>query len=435
MMRTHYCSEIVPALAGKTVKLAGWVHEIRDFGAVKFILLRDRSGITQLTIKKDDAATSKELIDAAESLVKETAITAEGVVAAKTIAKVGREITPTKISVVGRVLKQVPFEVTGKVPAEIDVRLDHRSIDLRRLETKAVFKIRSEAGRAFRDAMLSLGCEEITPPCIVAESTEGGTDLFKVKYFERDAFLAQSPQLYKQLAVLGGMDRVFMTTPVFRAEKHNTTVHLNESTQMDCELGFADESDGLDFLEKTIIAILASVKKNCAPELALLKSDFAVPQSVPRFSYDEILDKIRKKKAAAMEWGDDFSKETEMKLPGLLGAELFLITRWPTKIRAFYSMPLETDAKICKAYDLSFKGLEIASGAQRIHDPDLLVKQLEFHELDPKDFEPYVDAFRYGSVPHAGWSIGLERLTMRLANRDNIRECALFPRDRNRLTP
>ncbi|MEM0475993.1 MAG: amino acid--tRNA ligase-related protein, partial [Candidatus Norongarragalinales archaeon] len=270
-MRTHYCSEVTPALAGKHVKLAGWVHEIRDFGAVKFVLLRDRSGITQLTIKKEDAKTSKELLEITESLVKETAIVAEGVVAdkTKTIAKVGREVFPTRIEIVGRVLKQVPFEVTGKVPADIDVRLDNRSIDLRRLETRAVFKIRAEAARAFREAMLALGCEEITPPCIVAESTEGGTNLFELKYFERRAFLAQSPQLYKQLAVLGGFDRVFMTTPVFRAEKHNTTVHLNESTQMDCELGFADDEDALDFLEKTIIAILAAVKKNCAAELAL----------------------------------------------------------------------------------------------------------------------------------------------------------------------
>ena len=433
MMRTHYCNEIVPALAGKSVKLAGWVHEIRDFGAVKFILLRDRTGITQLTIKKD-AGADAELVTAAESLVKETAVTAEGVVAAKTIAKVGREITPTKITVVGRVLKQVPFEVTGKVPAEIDVRLDHRSIDLRRLETRAVFKIRSETQKAFRQAMLELDCEEITPPCIVAESTEGGTNLFELKYFERRAFLAQSPQLYKQLAVLGGFDRVFMTTPVFRAEKHNTTVHLNESTQMDCELGFADDEDALSFLEKTITVILAAVKKNCAAELALLKSDFVVPKAVPRFTYDDVLAALAKKNIA-MEWGEDFSKDVEQKLGSVLGSELFFITRWPTKARAFYSMPLPEEPKICKAYDLVFKGLEIASGAQRIHDPDLLQKQLRFHELDPKDFEPYVDAFRYGAIPHAGWSIGLERLTMRLAARDNIRECALFPRDRNRLTP
>jgi len=431
-MRTHYCSEIVPALAGKRVKLAGWVHEIRDFGAVKFVLLRDRTGITQLTIKKEGADAA--LIEAAESLVKETAICAEGVVEAKPVAKVGRELLASKIEVVGRVLKQVPFEVTGKVPAEIDVRLDHRSIDLRRLETRAVFKIRAEAAKAFRQAMMDLGCEEITPPCIVAESTEGGTNLFELKYFDRKAFLAQSPQLYKQLAVLGGFDQVFMTTPVFRAEKHNTTVHLNESTQMDCELGFAGEEDALSFLEKTIIAVLAAVKKNCAAELALLKSDFAVPKSVPRFTYDEVLAALKKKKIA-MEWGEDFSKEIEQKLGDVLGSELFFITRWPTKTRAFYSMPLPEKPEVCKAYDLVFKGLEIASGAQRIHDPELLVKQLRFHDLAPEDFEPYVDAFRYGAVPHAGWSIGLERLAMRLANRDNIRECALFPRDRQRLTP
>ncbi|MEM0475994.1 MAG: amino acid--tRNA ligase-related protein, partial [Candidatus Norongarragalinales archaeon] len=163
-------------------------------------------------------------------------------------------------------------------------------------------------------------------------------------------------------------------------------------------------------------------------------SDFAVPRSVPRFTYDDVVEKLKKNKIT-LEWGEDFAKDVEQKLPLVLGAELFFITRWPTKARAFYSMPLPERPEVCKAYDLVFKGLEIASGAQRIHDPALLEKQLRAHGLNPEEFKLYIDAFRYGAIPHAGWSIGLERLTMKLAARENIRECALFPRDRQRLTP
>ncbi|MFH0922444.1 MAG: aspartate--tRNA(Asn) ligase [Candidatus Micrarchaeota archaeon] len=432
MMRSHYAIDVTPHLDGKHVSLAGWVHETRDLGGLLFIVLRDRSGLIQITLKKKEA--DPDLVKIASHLVKEAAIVCEGVVKASKIASGGREVIPEEITVVGEVLKTVPFEVTGKVPADLDVRLDHRSIDLRRFETSAIFKIRHFLQKAFREKLCELTFREITPPCVVSTSTEGGADLFSVKYFEKNAFLAQSPQLYKQLAVIGGMDKVFMITPVFRAEKHNTLLHLNECTQMDAEMGFADDNDALDVMEKTVLHILSEVKKNCSDELALLKADFKVPHEIPRFSYDEIVNALGKK-GVKMNWGDDFSKENEEKIPAAIGEELFIIRDWPTQARAFYSMPREENPDVCKAYDLVFKGLEIASGAQRIHTPELLVAQLKARGLKPENFEDYVDAFRFGSIPHAGWSIGVERLLMKLTNRENIRECALFPRDRHRLTP
>jgi len=432
MMRSHYAADVTPNLDGKRVTLAGWVHETRDLGGLLFIVLRDRSGLIQITLKKKEC--EPDLAKIATHLVKEEAIVCEGVVKASKIASGGREVIPEELAVVGRVVKTVPFEVTGKVPADLDVRLDHRPIDLRRKETSAVFKIRHFVQKAFRDKLCEMGFREITPPCLVSTSTEGGADLFSVKYFEKNAFLAQSPQLYKQLAVIGGMDKVFMITPVFRAEKHNTLIHLNESTQMDAEMGFADDEDALGVLEKTVLHILSEVKKNCTEEIALLKADFEIPSKIPRFSYDEVLSALEKK-GVRMKWGEDFSKENEEKIPSAVGEELFIIRDWPTKARAFYSMPHEDNPEICKAYDLVFQGLEIASGAQRVHTPELLVAQLKAHGLKPASFEDYVDGFRFGSVPHAGWSIGTERLLMKLANRENIRECALFPRDRHRLTP
>ncbi|MBS3070127.1 aspartate--tRNA(Asn) ligase [Candidatus Micrarchaeota archaeon] len=432
MELSHSLSQITPALDGKKVRVAGWVHEKRDMGKLVFLVLREREGLAQLTIKKTE---QPELAAIADTLIKETSVLAEGVVKKNpSVSAFGCEISPSTIEVLGRVVKQVPFELTGKVPADIDVRLDNRSVDLRRLETQATFKIRGELQKAFREKALELEFQEINTPTLLESASEGGTDVFEVKYFEKKAFLAQSPQLYKQLAVLGGMTRVFMTAPVFRAEKHNTTVHLNESTQMDIECAFIDDNQAISYLEEFFLHILRSVKKNCASQLKFLGAEYEVPERVPRFTYDEILEKLDKK-GFKIDWGQDIPKEADSQLPKILGAEVFFTTRWPTLARAFYAMPLEENPKISKSYDLVFKGLEIASGAQRIHDPDVLVAQLKARNLNPGDFEWYVDAFRYGAVPHAGWSIGAERLCMKLANRANIRECALFPRDRNRLTP
>ncbi|MFH1106858.1 MAG: aspartate--tRNA(Asn) ligase [Candidatus Micrarchaeota archaeon] len=431
MMRTHYCSDVTAGMDGQKVRLAGWVHETRVFGKINFVILRDRSGLMQVIFKEGE--TSEALLQQAKSLVKETAVVVEGAVRASKIANAGRELVPSSLEVVGKVRGMVPFELTGKVPADLDVRLDNRFVDLRRIEVQAVFKVRAEVQRAFRETCLSLGFQEINPPCILESASEGGTDLFTVDYFGRKAFLAQSPQLYKQLAVLGGMDKVFMTTPVWRAEKHNTTQHLNEVTQMDAEMGFADDGDALDSLERVFIGMLEGVSKNCARELELLKSPLSVPKKVPRHSYSDLVDLLNKN-GEHLAWGSDFSKEQEDRLSRLTGDEAFLITGWPAAARAFYSMP-EADGKTCKAYDLMFRGIEIASGAQRIHDVELLEKALQSRNLNPADFKGYLDAFRYGAIPHAGWSIGAERLVMKLCNLQNIREAALFPRDRNRLTP
>lgn len=431
-MRSHYVSEVSQSDEGKTVSLAGWVHETRTFGKINFILLRDRSGIMQVILKEGEA--SEKLIELSKKLIKETAIIVKGKVRSTKMANLGRELVPESIEIVGEVLKQVPFEVTGKVPAEIDVRLDNRFIDLRRLETQAIFKIRAQIQMAFREKLIEQKFQEINPPSLVAAATEGGTDLFEVKYFEKKAFLAQSPQLYKQLAVMGGMDKVFMICPIWRAEKHNTTQHLNEITQMDIEMGFANDEDALEVLESVFLHILNSVKQNCQEQLKTLKVELDVPAKLSRHTYTDLVNLLNKN-SFKMDWGEDFSKENEAHLFALLKEEAFFITKWPTAVRAFYSMPTKEDPKICKAYDLMFKGLEIASGAQRIHIPDLLIQQLKAKDLNPHDFESYIDAFRYGAIPHAGWSIGSERLTMKICNLSNVREAALFPRDRNRLVP
>lgn len=430
MYRTHYVSEAKNSV-DKEVAIAGWVHEVRDLGKLKFVSVRDRSGIIQVTAKSGREPDS---VLAAMSQPKETVVSVTGKVVASKIAEARVELIPSQFVVLNEITTKVPFEVTGKVPADLDVRLDFRYVDLRTANASAIFSIRAKIADAFREKCRLLGAVEMHPPTIVEAATEGGADVFKLQYFEKEAYLVQSPQLYKQLAVIGGMDKVFMTVPVFRAEKHNTLTHLNEATQMDLELGFATPKDAVDALEAVVLHILNRVKNECVEELKTLNRELVVPSSIPRHTYTELVDKLNADKEA-FKWGDDFSRETEKLLADELGYSTYFVTEWPTAVRAFYSMPDEANPKICHAYDLNYEGLEISSGAQRIHKPELLIKALQSRNLNPADFEFYINAFRVGAPPHAGWSIGLDRMTMKVCGLHNIREAVMFPRDRVRVAP
>jgi len=430
MYRTHYVADARQAINSE-VTIAGWVHEVRDLGKLKFVQVRDRTGIIQVTAKNGEASPE---VMAKMDVPKETVVSVRGRVVASNLAGAGCELLPIEFNLLNEISMKVPFEVTGKVPAELDVRLDHRSVDLRTKNTAAIFSIRSQIAASFREAARKLGCVEIHPPCIVEAATEGGTDLFHVQYFEKDAYLVQSPQLYKQLCVIGGMDKVFMTVPVFRAEKHNTLTHLNEATQMDIEMGFITPEEAVDALEFVVLHCLNSVKKNCEEELKTLKRELVIPSKIPRHTYSDLAYKLSST-GVNFNWGDDFTRDTEAILCEKLGYSTFFITEWPTAIRAFYSMPDEKNPKICHAYDLNYESLEIASGAQRVHKPEMLIEQLKAHGLSPSDFDFYVNAFRVGAPPHAGWSIGLDRFTMKVCGLHNIREAVLFPRDRVRVKP
>ena len=429
MFRKQYVSE-AKKLKGKEVEIAGWVNEFRNIGKVRFIILRDRSGLIQITAKK--GVVSDDVLDSFE-FNREDVVRVIGKVVENKIAPDGVEVIPEKVELLSKVEKKLPVDPLDIVSSDLDTRLDFRYIDLRRKAPSAIFSIKSQIAKAFRDEVRELGFQEIHPTSLTGAATEGGTEVFPILYFDRKAFLAQSPQLYKQLAVIGGMDKVFMVTPVFRAEKHATTTHLNEIIQMDVEIGFADHNDAMDVLEKVFINILKEVSK-MKEELAVLNTEVSVPKKINRYSYDKVVE-ILKDAKFPIEWGDDLSKEAEKKLDELLKDEAYFIYEWPTNSRAFYSMPKEGVEDLCNAFDLIYRGLEIASGAQRIHTPNLLESQLKKRGLDPADFEFYINAFRVGAPPHAGWSIGLERITQKITNQSNIRECMLFPRDRHRLHP
>ena len=368
----------------------------------------------------------------AMNLPKESVIMVRGKVKKSGESKSGFEIVPIEITNLNPLEAAIPFEVTGKVPADIDVRLDNRHVDLRRLETTSIFNIQSTILGSFRSTMVKEGFTEIRTPTLVEAATEGGSDLFKVEYFEKTAFLAQSPQLYKQLAVIGGMDRVFMVVPVFRAEKHNTVFHLNEITQMDAEMGFAGPDDAIRMLKKTVKNIINDVSRKNADDLKRLGVSLNKPV-IKEVTYKKAVSLLNVN-GQSMEFGEDFNREQEEALCKILG-ELVVVKGYPAKVRAFYSMPDDKDERMCNSYDLLYKGLEVSSGAQRIHIPEILVRSLKNRGLDPRNFDFYINAFRQGAPPHAGWSLGLERLTMKITGMQNIRECSLFPRDRTRLKP
>lgn len=429
MLRKDYINE-AKAKKGQEVEIAGWVHKFVDMGKLKFLIVRDRTGEIQVTAKK--GIVPDELL-AKITANREYVVRVKGTVKENKIAPDGVEIIPLEYEVLNSVDEKLPVDPTEEVPSDLDTRLEYRYLDLRRKKINAIFELKSVIVNAYRKKLSGMGFTEIHPSAIIAAASEGGTDVFEMKYFEHRAYLAQSPQLYKQIAVIGGLDKVFITMPVFRAEKHNTTTHLNEITMMDAEIGFADHHDAMDVLEAAFLEMLRSA--SARPELlAACGTTVNVPEKIRRIPYKEVI-KMLQNDGDKIEWGHDFSKEHEKRLAELVGEEAFFIYDFPTSIRAFYSMPNQKNPEICNSFDLMYRGLEISSGAQRIHKADLLEAALKGRGLNPADFGFYVKAFRFGAPPHAGFGIGLERLVMKICSQDNIREAALFPRDRTRLYP
>ncbi|MFP4217815.1 MAG: aspartate--tRNA(Asn) ligase, partial [Salinarchaeum sp.] len=322
---------------------------------------------------------------------------------------------------------------------ELPTRLDNRTLDLRKPEVKAIFEIRAEVLRAVREAFRAADSTEITTPKIVATGTEGGTELFPITYFGEEAFMNQSPQLFKQLIAGSNVERVFEIGPIFRAEEHNTPRHLNEATSIDFEGAFCDHTDAMDVVEGIVKAAYEAVEENCAEELETLglAEDFALPEGdFPRITYEEAIERINAtgELDAQLVWGDDLSTEAERALGEAMGGHYF-ITDWPSEIKPFYIKDHDDDPELSTGFDLMHPEMELVSGGQREHRYDELVAGFEQQGLDVSAFEYYTEMFKYGMPPHAGFGMGAERLLMTMLDLENIREAVLFPRDRQRLSP
>ncbi|WP_421908141.1 aspartate--tRNA(Asn) ligase [Methanolacinia petrolearia] len=426
-----YLNEVTPET--ETAKVIGWVHEIRDLGGLSFYILRDRTGFLQATIVKKKAPEA--VLNAARDVSRESVVMVSGIVKPTEKAPGGRELIPEEFEIISRAETPLPLDVSEKVLAEVDTRIDNRYLDARRPKINSIFSIRSNVTRALYEFMFSEGFINITTSKIVAAATEGGTELFPIAYFDKEAFLNQSPQLYKQMMMAAGFDKVFEIGPIFRAEEHNTTRHLNEATSIDVEVSFADHNDVMELLEKVIIAAYGAVEKNCQNEIETLGIEFEVPKTpFPKVTYAEAIDIAAISIDEEISYGDDLSTAAERAIGDEMG-EHYFITDWPTSIKPYYAMPYEDEPEICKAFDLMHPKMELSSGAQRIHQHDLLVEQIREKGLSPDSFEFYLKPFRYGMPPHAGWGLGMERLIMTMLDLPNIREAVLFPRDRHRLTP
>jgi nondiscriminating aspartyl-tRNA synthetase len=437
-IRTHYTSQIKPEDDEKEVVVAGWVHRIRDLGNLKFIILRDREGLIQITLKK--GVTAPELIDLAENIKDEYVIAVKGVVKANKIAPKGRELLPLEIEILSRTVSNLPVSVSGKIESNLDTRLDNRVLDLRRPEVLAIFKIQSKLVEGMQDYLRADGFQQIFTPCLMGAASESGAEVFPVVYFNKSAFLRQDPQLHRQLAVISGLDRIYDLGPSWRAEPSHTPRHLCEHRGCAVELGFIrDEYEVMKVEENLVISGVRKVKEDCKEELEILGKEIEVPSSpFPELKFPqiyEILEEFGKK----IPFGEDYDRESEAILAKYVKerykSDFFFVNRFPFKVKPFYVMRVDEEPQWARSVDLIYKGLEVSSGGQREHRYEKIMEQLREKGISLVGMQWFTEHFKYGAPPHGGFNIGIERMTMQLLDLSNVREAALFPRTPERLLP
>lgn len=413
------------------VLVKGWIHKIHNLGSVNFLQLRDKSGIVQIVIDKENL----------NDLRIETSIEVVGTKVFNEKAPQGVEIQAEEVKIVGKATyEMMPFEINKReINAALEVQLDNRVISLRKPKIRAIFKIQEEIEEAFRKYLKEKDFSQVHTPKIIDSSTEGGSEMFTVDYFGNRAFLAQSPQFYKQMMVGAGFERVYEIGHAYRAEPHNTWRHLSEYVSLDVEMGFIeDENDIMNVEEGFLQYLFKHLKQTCKKELEMYGIDLKDMPSIPRIPLAAaqaiILEKYDKKSpvgnldAEGEKLFSKYVKET-------YNSDFVFLTQYPISKRPMYTMPHNEIEGVTRSFDLIYKGLEITTGGQRIHEYDMLIENIKKFRLNPEDFKFYTDFFQYGMPPHGGFAIGLERLTMKILDLQNIREATLLPRDLKRMTP
>ena len=413
------------------VLLRGWVHKIRDLANVSFVMLRDKSGIIQLVCTKEQI----------KGLRLENSIEVKGIVRKNEKCPRGMEIEVSSIDITGNVYyEKLPFEIQAyKNKVALETQLDYRTISLRIPKKKAIFKIQNEIEEAFRSYFKSHEFEEIHTPKIINSGTEGGSEMFTVDYFGKRAFLAQSPQFYKQMMVGAGFERVFEVGYAYRAELHNTWRHLNEYVSLDVEMGFIkDEKELMEVEESFLRYMFNHVRETCEEDLKLFNIELPKELNIPRIPLaeaQEILLREFGKKSPVGNIDNEGEALFYKYIKENYNCDFVFLTDYPTAKRPMYAMECEDNHEMTKSFDLIYKGVEITTGGQRIHDYEMLKEKMERWGLKLEDFAFYLDTFKYGMPPHGGFAIGLERITMQMLDLGNIREASLFPRDMKRLMP
>lgn len=436
MKRTHEIAEI-PEEPGTTVRIAGFVENVKEVGRLVFVWVRDRSGIAQLTLRKAEAP--EDLVRVAKSLNTHDVVSVVGVVPERREAKVGIELIPKEVEVLSRA-ERLPIDVTGAAATQLDTRLDWRPIDLRNPRNLAVFRIQQSLVRGMTEWLESRGFVQVFTPCIIGAPSESGAEMFEIDYFGKRAYLRQDPQLHRQLLMVAGFDRIYEVGPSWRAEPSHTPRHLCEHRGCAVELSYiSDETDVMRVEEELFIAGLKRVLEERTRELEALGVELEVPRTpLPELRFPEIYE-ILSSMGKEIRYGDDLDRESERLLSQYVlekyKSEAFFINRFPFAVKPFYVMRVDEDPTWARSIDLVYRGLEMSSGGQREHRYEKIVEQVRLKGMNPESVKWFTEFFRYGAPPHGGFNIGIERLTMAVVGASNIREVVLFPRAPERFMP
>lgn len=425
-VKTHDISELTSELIGKEVILGGWIEDLRKLGKMTFITLRDVSGISQIIVKGV-------LNDQLGEINRQSVISVKGKVQETKARDFAFEIKADEIDVLAKAVHPLPVDPIGRLESNIDTRLNHRALDMRNQKTASIFKLRHHVLAILRKTLSEKKFIEITTPKIIGSASEGGANLFSLEYFGKTAYLAQSPQLYKEQMTIG-LERVFEISNFYRAEKSHTGRHLSEFTSVDIEAAFMDYNDVMDILESLVLEVYKITSQNCKKEQEEIGHKIEVPKSpFERISYSEALEEL-KADGEKIEFGDDLL-DSHLRIIGNNHPGFFFLTDWPMKLKPFYIREKDEDPTLSRSFDLQYGYLELSSGGTRLHDPEVLKARLKEQGLDPAQFADHLKTYDWGMPPHSGWGLGLDRLMTTLIGIDNVREVVLYPRDPDRLKP
>ncbi len=423
---------------GETVLICGWIERVRSHGKIAFFDIRDRGGVLQVVAATPETVVSTEDLSV-QSVVKITGTVKERgeryVNPNIPLGKVEIELTQP-VEIISKA-EEMPFDMGGtELNLQLPTLLDFRTLTLRNQKIADIFRVQAEVLNGFRKAASDIGAIEIVVPTISASATEGGAEVFPVKYYDYDAYLTQSPQLYKQMMV-PVFERVYTIAHAYRAEPSVTTRHLSENTQMDMEIGFVEFTELLDILEDVIVNTLKYAQEKTGDILKEYGISEIAFGNIPRLKLSEAQEIIFKEFGRDSRGEKDLAPQDEIDICKWAhekhGSDLVTITHFPTKKRAFYTMPDPMEPENSLSFDILFRGVEISSGSQRIHEYAKILEAIKDRGMDPKNFALYLQAFEYGMPPEGGFSFGLERITMHILGLANVREASLFPRDMERI--
>ena len=425
-VKTHDISELDNSLIGSQVVLGGWIEDLRKLGKMTFITLRDVSGISQVIVKG-------ELNDNLGEINRQSVASIKGTVQETKARDFAFEIKAEEIEILGKAIHPLPVDPIGRIESNIDTRLNHRALDMRNQKTASIFKLRHYVLQTLRKTLVEKKFIEITTPKIIGSASEGGANLFSLEYFGKKAYLAQSPQLYKEQMTIG-LERVFEISNFYRAENSHTGRHLSEFTSIDIEAAFMDYNDVMDVLESLVLEVYKFTSENCKKEQQEIGHQIEVPTGpFERITYSRCIDEL-KEEGEKIEFGDDLL-DSHLRIIGKNHPGFFFLTDWPMKLKPFYIREKDEDPEISRSFDLQYGYLELSSGGTRLHNPEMIKERLKEQDLDPSQFTDHLKAFDWGMPPHSGWGMGLDRLMTTLIGIDNVREVVLYPRDPDRLSP